>query len=102
MIRLWAAAVALIIGVAAGCSRPAPGYKESAVASKPIEQVLDDHADSLLALPGVVGTAIGRCGDTLCIRVFIRDSTDATRRAIPDSLGGHPVRVEVSGDFHQR
>ena len=65
-----------------------------------IEETLATHRDSLMALPGVVGTAIGRCGDALCIRVFVVDSSDAIRRAIPDTLEGHQVSVEVSGAFH--
>jgi hypothetical protein len=67
-----------------------------------IQEVLAAHADALLALPGVVGTAIGQCGDTLCIRVYVRDTSDAVRRAIPDSFEGYPVQVEVSGEFRAR
>jgi hypothetical protein len=72
------------------------------MASQSIQEVLAAHNDSLLALPAVVGTAIGRCDDALCIRVFVKDSSDAVRRAIPDSLGGYPVRVELSGEFRPR
>jgi len=92
----------LLIGVAAGCAQSAPDRRESAVASQSIEEVLAAHTDSLLALPGVVGTAIGRCGDSLCIRVFVRDSSDSVRRSIPDSLDGYPVQMEVSGEFRPR
>jgi len=100
---LRAKAVTLIlISVAAGCAQSAPDRRESDMASRSIEEVLAAHTDSLLALPGVVGTAIGRCGDSLCIRVFVRDSSDAVRRAIPDSLDDYPVRVEVSGEFRAR
>jgi hypothetical protein len=72
------------------------------MASRPIEEVFAAHTDSLMAMPGVVGTAIGRCGDVLCIRVFLRDSSEAVRRAIPDTLEGHPVRAEVTGPFEPR
>jgi hypothetical protein len=72
------------------------------MASQSIQEVLEAHMDSLLALPGVVGTAIGQCGDSLCIRVFVKDSSEAVRRAIPDSLKGYPVRAEVSGEFRPR
>lgn len=92
----------LITYVAAGCAESAPEGRESAMASQSIEEVLAAHTDSLLALPGVVGTAIGRCNDSLCIRVYVRDSSDAVRRSIPESLDGHPVRVEVSGEFRPR
>jgi hypothetical protein len=53
-------------------------------------------------VPGVVGTAIGRCDGTLCIRVFLARADDATRRRIPTQLEGYPVRVEVSGEIRAR
>ncbi len=67
-----------------------------------IEEVLAAHTDSLMAIRGVVGTALGRCGDVPCIRVFLRDSSEVLRRAIPDTLEGHPVRAEVTGPFEKR
>lgn len=70
--------------------------------SRSIQQVLAAHTDSLMALPGVVGTAIGRCDTMLCIRVFFRDSSAVARQAIPDTLEGFPVQVEVTGEFRQR
>ncbi|HEY7233261.1 MAG TPA: hypothetical protein VH539_03880 [Gemmatimonadaceae bacterium] len=72
------------------------------VAGKSIEDVLAAHNDSLMALPGVVGTAIGRCDGTPCIRVFMRDSAAARATRIAERLEGYPVRVEVSGMFRAR
>ena len=67
-----------------------------------IEQVLAAHVDSLMALPGVVGTAIGLSDTTPCIRVFLADSASPSRAAIPTQLEGYPVRVEVTGSFRPR
>ena len=89
----------LLTVVTAACVEAAPDGEDSDMASQSIQEVLAAHTDSLLALPGVVGTAIGRSGDVLCIRVFVTDSSDTTRRAIPDSIGGFAVQVEVSGEF---
>jgi hypothetical protein len=98
-----AAAVAfLVAGVTAGCAGRAADEGEATVVSQSIQEVLAENNDSLMALPAVLGTAIGRCGDALCIRVFVTDSSDAVRRAIPDSLAGYPVRVEVSEEFRSR
>jgi hypothetical protein len=65
--------------------------------SRSIEEVLATHTDSLMSLPGVVGTAIGLCDGVACIRVLVSDSSGASRRKIPSRLEGHLVHVEVSG-----
>ena len=39
-------------------------------------QVLREHTASLMALPGVVGTAQGLCDDEPCIRVFVVEATE--------------------------
>lgn len=72
------------------------------MSSKSIEEVLAAHTDSLMALPGVVGTAIGLCGRVACIRVFLADSSAANRERIPDRLEGYPVEVEVTGPIRPR
>ena len=62
-----------------------------------IEEVLATHTDSLMSLPGVVGTAIGLCDGVACIRVFVSDSSAASRRMIPNRIDGYLVRVDVTG-----
>jgi hypothetical protein len=92
----------VLLGLTSGCTGSRSTEEGSTVPSKSIQQVLTEHTDSLMALPGVVGTAIGRCDTVLCIRVFLRDSSAAARRAIPDTLEGYPVQVEVTGEFRKR
>lgn len=67
-----------------------------------IDDVLAAHTDSLMALPGVVGTAIGLCEGERCIKVFLADSNPATRGRIPPRLEGFRVVVEVTGTFRPR
>lgn len=67
-----------------------------------IDEVLATHGDALLTLPGVVGAAIGICEVGPCIRVFLEKANVATRRRIPQSLDGYPVRAEVTGRIHRR
>ena len=55
-----------------------------------------------MALPGVVGTAIGLCEGERCIKVLVADSNPATRRRIPDRLEGYRVLVEVTGTITPR
>lgn len=91
----------LVAGFLTSCVR---GSREetNAVPSKTIEEVLAAHSDSLMALPGVVGTAIGLCDGSPCIHVFLADSSPAVRKKIPDRLEGYRVKAEVTGPFHAR
>jgi hypothetical protein len=72
------------------------------VTARTIEEVLAVHTDSLMAVPGVVGTAIGRCDGAPCIRVFLAAADDAAQRRIPQRLEGYLVRVEVTGSIRAR
>jgi hypothetical protein len=70
--------------------------------ARSIDEVLAAHTDSLMALPGVVGTAIGLCEGERCIKVLVADSNPATKRRIPDRLEGYRVLVEVTGTITPR
>jgi hypothetical protein len=77
------------------CSR-SQRRDETTVAARSINEVLAAHTDSLMAIPGVVGTAIGLCDGARCIKVLVADSTAAAGR-IPTRLEGYRVVVEVTG-----
>ncbi len=64
-----------------------------------IEVVLKKHTDDLMAMPGIVGTAEGLCGETPCIKIYVAVLTDELARKIPEQIGGHPVDIEVTGEF---
>jgi len=95
-------ATLLVLGSVAGCgsgSRSQDADRMESREPRTIEEVLEAHSHSLMAVPGVVGTAIGLCDSTPCIRVFLLRSSDAARRAIPEQLEGYRVKIEVSGRF---
>ena len=96
---LFAGAIAACAG--SGTGRGNETGKEVALPAKTIDQVLAGHTDSLMAIPGVVGTAIGLCEGERCITVFVNPDAAAKAR-IPDRLEGYRVRVEVTGPFRAR
>ena len=98
-IERWIAP-ALLAGALVACSVTHNGG--AAVAARSIDDVLAAHTDSLLALPGVVGTAIGLCDGERCIKVFLADSNPATKARIRPSLEGYRVVVEVTGTIGPR
>ena len=66
---------------------------------KTIEQVLREHTDSLMALPGVVGTAQGLCDDKPCIQVFVVEATEELLKQIPEEIEGYAVDVQQTGEL---
>ncbi len=67
-----------------------------------IDAVLAAHNDSLMAVPGVLGTAIGRCDSVPCIRILVSRVTDELQRRIPSQLEGFRVQLDVSGPIVPR
>ncbi len=65
--------------------------------TKTIEEVLEEHTNELMSLPGVVGTAQGICNGEPCIKVYIGEKTSELDQKIPVTLEGYPVVTEESG-----
>ena len=88
----------------APAAETSPREKRPAVtkAPKTIEAVLAEHSDSLMAVPGVLGTAVGRCSGAPCIRVLVGRVTDEVRRRVPHTLEGYPVHIDVTGPIVPR
>jgi len=68
---------------------------------KTIQEVQKEHTNELMAVPGVVGTAIGACDEKPCIKVYVVKKTPELDRKIPDTLEGYPVMTEETGEFRR-
>ncbi len=67
---------------------------------KDIMTVVDEHAPRLIDIEGVVGVAVGELPTgELCVRIYVIEMTDELRAQLPSRLDGHPVDIEVSGEF---
>lgn len=64
-----------------------------------IEDVLKEHTEQLMALPGVTGTGQGLCDGVPCIKVFAADLPEDSKEQIPAELEGYPVKIEETGQF---
>lgn len=93
-------ATPVLLAVWLGCGggpRTAAGSEDTTAQARSIDDVLAAHTPALLALPGVVGTAVALCEGERCIKVLIADSSAAARARVPPRLEGFRVVVEVSG-----
>jgi hypothetical protein len=66
---------------------------------KPIEEVLREHTNKLMSIPGVVGTAQSLCEGQPCIKVYVSKKTEKLERKIPKTLEGYPVVIKETGKF---
>jgi len=69
------------------------------IMSETIEEVLKEHTEQLMCVPGVVGTAIGTCTGSPCIKVYVREKSILVTGKIPPSIDGYPVEIEETGEF---
>lgn len=61
---------------------------------KTIEHVLKEKTDEWMALPGVVGTAIGLFKGKPCIKIFTSFKPAQLREKIPSSFKGYSITIE--------
>jgi hypothetical protein len=76
--------------------------KGSMMPAKTIEQVQQEHTDAWMAIPGVVGTAIGQREGKPCILILTASNTQEVRRKIPSTIEGYPVVVQYIGEVRAR
>lgn len=82
---------------------PVQGEERIVVPKRSIDEVLAAYNDSLMTLPGVVGTAIAMCepGER-CIKVLLDDASEEAKARIPTRLEGYRIVTEVSGPIRPR
>lgn len=73
--------------------------KGRSMPQRSIEQVLKDHSDQWLAIPGVEGAAIGLFEDKPCIKIFASSSRQNLQDKIPSPVEGYTVIIEETGKF---
>lgn len=73
--------------------------QEGEKVTKAIDEVLKDHTEELMSLPGVIGTAQGLCDNNPCIKVYVIKKTPELDQKIPDNLEGYQVMVEETGEI---
>jgi len=67
--------------------------------TRDVMTVMDAHVAELMSLAGVAGVAVGELDGTPCIQVLVIELTEELRAAIPETLEGYPVDVQVTGEI---
>ena len=72
---------------------------EKKMTARTIEEVLKEHTNKWMSIPGVVGTGIGKVNDKLCIKVFVVKKTEELTKKIPSQIEGFLVVIEETGEI---
>jgi hypothetical protein len=99
----WLCAASLALA-APGCREAAPGAGEAeeTVTRRPIAEVIAARADSLMAIPGVVGVYEGLTDDGApCLKIMVVHLDDALRSRLPRTLDGYPVVLVQTGEIRE-
>jgi hypothetical protein len=99
--RMTLASTGIIICAVTACSNKVvvDHQGEKGMPAKPIEQVLSQHTDELMSIPGVIGTAQGLRDSKPCIMVLVIEKTPELNQKIPHVLEGYTVVVEETGEI---
>ena len=73
--------------------------KERSMSERTIEQIQEEHTEKWMAIPGIVGTAIGLFEGRPCIKIFTSRKEKQLRAKIPMTIEGYPVIIEETGTF---
>jgi hypothetical protein len=71
--------------------------EEKGMSEETIEEALKEHTDTLMAVPGVVGTGQGLCDGKPCIKVYVIKETPELEPEISNILGGYPFVIKETG-----
>lgn len=91
---LWVVAILVACG-----SQETTRLQTGAMPEKTISGVLKEHTVSLMALPGVVGTAEGRCDGKPCIKVYVKEKSAEIVKQVPAQIEGYPVTIQETGEI---
>ncbi len=100
-IKMTFASIGIIICAVLACSNKVVVDHQGGkgMPAKPIEQVLSEHTNDLMSIPGVIGTAQGIRENRPCIMVLVIKKTPELDQKIPHVLEGYPVVVEETGEI---
>ena len=89
----------LLFTFLSACTNKALDDRENNMPTKKIEEVLKQHTDGLMAIPGVVGVGQGLCDGKDCLKVFVVKITPELEQRIPKEIEGYSVEIVESGEI---
>ena len=69
------------------------------MSARTIQEISEEYTAQWMATPGVVSTAVGESEGRPCIKVFLAKKTEEVAAQFPNSVEGHQVILEETGEF---
>ena len=64
-----------------------------------IEDVLQEHTEKWMSIPGVVGTGQGLCDEKPCIKIYVMEINPGLKEKIPSTMEGYKIELVETGAF---
>ena len=95
--RTVAASLLLALLAAPAAALLSRVQEDGAMTEKSIEAVVDAHSSALMAHPEVLGTGVGLCDGSPCIKVFVTARSAELQRRIGAEIEGYRVDLVETG-----
>jgi len=90
------------MGVPPRVSREAVAQESPTEMASGIQDAQRRLTQQILGASGVVGTALGECAGTPCIKVLVVEETEDLRARIPEAFDGFLVVIQETGEIRAR
>ena len=100
--KLIASILLVMVWINCANNGPEDGFGENTMSSRSITEVLKEHTNELMSMPGVVGVSQGICNNKPGIKVYVSEITSELDKEIPKNLEGYSVCVEETGVIKAR
>lgn len=88
-----------IFCICTGCKKDNFQHRRETMQQRTIQEVLKSKTPELMSISGVVGTAIGKHKNELCIIVMAIQKTPELVKNIPSLIEGYQVIIKETGEI---
>jgi hypothetical protein len=67
--------------------------------TKPLAVVIQEHAQHLMAIPGVVGLSQGLLHGKSCLQILVEEHRPPPQHRLPRMVEGYPVVIKATGSI---
>jgi hypothetical protein len=88
--------IVFVLATGLGCT-PKPVAQSSSDSVVTVSQILSQHTQEWMKIPGVIGTGEGQKDGKPAILIFVERRSEEIEKKLPKVIGSYPVVIEETG-----